>query len=118
MLVRKLDDNHDMTYGQGRANFVNGAAAVGQAVYTRLLMLRGEWFLDTDAGVPYLTDIMTKPVNLARVESAIKQIILETDGVNQVRSFSMVYDNTTRSVVIAANVVTDYDDIQNITVRL
>jgi len=118
MLVRKLDSDHDMMYGQGRSNFITAAAAVGQAVYTRLLMLRGEWFLDTEAGVPYMTDVMIKPANLALVESALKQVILETEGVNQIRDFSMLLNSVERSLVVTVSLLTDYDDIQNITVRL
>lgn len=118
MLVRKLSDTNDMTYGQGRSNFISQSSAVAQAVYTRLLLLRGEWFLDTDAGVPYLQDVTIKPANLSLAESAIKQAIIETDGVNELRTFELVFDPTTRRATVKATVTTDYDDVQNITVKL
>lgn len=118
MLVRKLSDTDDMTYGQGRSNFIGQSAAVAQAVYTRLRLLRGEWFLDTDAGVPYLQDVTIKPANLSLAESAIKQAIIETDGIKELRAFQLLFDPATRRATVQATVTTDYDDVQNITVKL
>lgn len=118
MLVRKLSETDDMTYGQGRSNFINQSSAIAQSVYTRLRLLRGEWFLDTDAGVPYLQDIMVKPVNLSLAESAIKQAIIATDGIKELRTFELLFDQETRQATIHATVTTDFDDVQNITVKL
>ena len=50
MLVRRLDPGHDMTFGQGLANYARDDEATAQAVKTRLLLLFNEWFLDTGAG--------------------------------------------------------------------
>lgn len=118
MLVRKLSETDDMTYGQGRSNFIAQAPAVAQSVYTRLRLLRGEWFLDTDAGVPYLQDVTIKPANLSLAESAIKQAIIATTGVKELRTFQLLFDPATRRATVHATVTTDYDDVQNITVKL
>lgn len=114
MLVRRLDSNHDMSFGQGLSNYANGAESVAQRVHTRLLALRGEWFLDTGHGVPYLQEIMVKPSNLQLAESLIKQTILDTDGINELRTFSLDFDATTRQLAISVSVATDFDDLQNI----
>lgn len=116
MLLRRLDDKHDMTFGQGLANFSRDAEATSQAVETRLLLIEEEWFLDTEAGLPWLQRIMVKPSNLSLAESLIKQEILNTEGIDTIRTFTMLFDRNTRVLDIQATVTTIYGSIQNIRV--
>jgi hypothetical protein len=115
-LTRRIDGNHDMTFGHGIADMAVDAEACAQNVKTRLLLLQQEWFLDTDAGVPWLQDIMVKPANLALAESIVKRTILETEGVSALRSFSMTFDRNTRRLTITAAVVNIYGSVANIKV--
>ena len=116
MLVRRLDDNHDMTFGQGIANMAQDAESVAQRVKTRLLLLFNEWFLDTDAGVPYLQDVAIKPANLPLAEAVVKQAILDTDGILEIRSFTITLDPNTRRLTVQATVATIYDSLADIKV--
>lgn len=116
MLVRRLDPGHDMTFGQGVANYARDDEATAQAVKTRLLLLLNEWFLDTSAGVPYLQQIMVKPANLPLVEAIVKRTILLTEGVAEIRSFGMTFDRETRRLAIQATVVNSYGTVANIKV--
>lgn len=116
MIVRRLDDSHDMTFGQGIANMADEAESVAQRVYTRLLLLFSEWFLDTDAGVPYLQDVTIKPANMPLAEAVIKRTILETDGVLEIRSFNMTLDRETRRLTVSATVANVYGTTSNIKV--
>lgn len=116
MLVRRLDDNHDMTFGQGIANMALDAESVAQRVTTRLLLLLNEWFLDTDAGVPYLQEVAIKPANLPLAEAVIKRTILETEGVLEIRSFNLTLNRETRRLTIAATVANVYGTTSNIKV--
>lgn len=84
MRYRALDENGDYTFGQGNGNFlVNSPACVAQAVKTRLLLLTGEWFLDTADGTPYAEDILGKSNQLTR-DSVIRARILGTEGVTEI----------------------------------
>ena len=116
MLVRRIDGNHDMTFGHGIADMAVEAEACAQNVKTRLLLLQQEWFLDTDAGVPWLQDIMVKPANLALAESIVKRTILETEDVSELRSFAMTFDRDSRKMSIAATVANIYGSVANIQV--
>ena len=118
MLTRRLDANYDICFGRGLNDFARDAEATAQKVKSRLLLLAGEWFLDTSAGVPYLQQIMIKPADLPLAESLIKAAILGTDGVAELVGFATTYDAGTRKLSVTASVRTTYDDISNIKVNL
>ena len=61
--VRRLDDDHDMTFGYGLGCIAERSEACAQNVKTRLLLLEGEWFMDLTAGVPWLQKILIKQRN-------------------------------------------------------
>jgi len=113
MRYRALSASGDYTFGQSAANFlVNNAAAVAQSVRTRLLLLRGEWFLDTTDGTPYATAVLgkgTKPL----YDQAIKARILATDGVVAIVSYNSVVNN--RTLMITATISTIYGPITVVT---
>lgn len=118
MRVRRIDKNHDMTFGRGRGNFADAAESVAQRVKTRLYLLNGEWFLDTTAGVPYLQKIATKPADLAYAESVLKQTILQTDGVATISQWQADLNRNNRRLSVSCNVTTIYGTTENIMVTL
>lgn len=117
MKVRRLDpETHEITFGQGLANYAADQAAVAQNVKTRLVLQLAEWYLDDNAGVPYLGEICTKPANLPLVESLIKECILGTYGVKEISAFDMLYDAATRQVSISATVKNAFGTVESIQV--
>jgi hypothetical protein len=121
-LTRRLDANHDMTFGAGLANFAVAAEATAQNVRTRLQVIQGEWFLDVSAGVPYLDNdyvskaITDKPADLAFAESSIQEEILDTEGVLSLVSFASQFNRSTRLFNVQAVVETEYGTTENIKV--
>lgn len=109
MLSRKLNSNWDIHFGYGLSDYVRDHEAVMQNVKSRLQLLFGEWFLDVEAGVPYLQELMVKPANLQLAESIIKQTIIDTDGVDELRSFDLVFNRDTRTIEISSTVSTVFD---------
>jgi len=118
MIVRRLNNDFDISFGHGLSDYARDQEAVAQNVRTRLQLLREEWFLDVDAGVPYLQEIMVKPANLPLAESYIKQTIIDTDGVDELRNFSMDFDRETRKLVVSSTVSTIYGTTDNIKVTV
>jgi len=115
--VRRLDANGDKTYGRGLANYATGAEATRQRLTSRLRLILGEWFLDTDAGIPWwqpedsgVRPIMGGRPDFAYTEALVKAAILGTDGIATLRSFSMSFDSSTRRLTIQATVTTVDDD--------
>lgn len=92
MRVRAQDASGDYTFGQGALNFlVDSPAAVGQKVKTRLLLMKGEWFLDVNEGTPYAEEILGEH-KLALYDMAIQQRVLQTQGVVSILEYSSQLD--------------------------
>lgn len=108
MRYRKLDPNGDYTFGLQAGNFfINVPAAVAQAVQTRLGLIEGEWFLDTTIGTPYNTEILGMGT-IPYFDSAIKQVIEGTYGVNNIVDYASAVNPNTRASAVACTIDTIY----------
>lgn len=111
---RKLDQNGDYTFGKGQQCLTYGTYAVGQAIQTRLKLLKGEWFEDISLGLPLFQNILGQiPTedNLSIADSQIKSQILNTPDVTGIESFSRDYDSVNRQYTYTATVNTKYGTI-------
>ncbi|CAH3684866.1 hypothetical protein M2T59_20515 [Klebsiella pneumoniae] len=108
MRYRREDDDGDYTFGQGNDTWlVNSPEAVAQAIKTRFLLWYGQWFLDITEGTPWIQSVLGKQ----RPETynlAIRQRILETQGVSSITAFNTTVDGRTRRVTFTATVETIY----------
>lgn len=111
--VRRLDANHDSMFGGSQRDFASGAEAAQQRLRCRILYILGEWFLDTDGGVPWwqpedsdVEPIMGGKKNLTYAETVLKQTILETDGIATIESFSINVNPTSRKMTVSCSVTT------------
>jgi hypothetical protein len=116
---RKLDENGDMQFGHGSGDvWFNTADGVGQAVKTRLMLFRGEWFLDITEGMPWggipLNDqVVTQGQVLGSHTSdtrdfAIKDRVLSTPGVLSIIDYSSAIDASTRAFSASMKISTIY----------
>lgn len=112
MRYRALDDELDMTFGRGGNNFlINSPEAVAQSVLTRLKLWRGEWFLDVTEGTPYQQGVLGTGKR-EKVEPAIRQRILEGQGVKALTAFDISIDPDERTVSINATIDTIYGEAE------
>ena len=66
---------------------------VAQRLKIRLLTNRGEWFLDTEYGVPWFDEILGFKIPKSRVDRIIQQEILKERGVKEIVSFTSTFVN-------------------------
>ena len=105
---RKLDINGDYVFGKGTANFyVDSPEAVAQAVKTRLALREGDWFLDINYGTPYDSQILGAG-KVATYDLAIQEVILNTQGVKSIVSYSSGVDPNTRAAFVSCTIETIY----------
>lgn len=106
MRYRALDADNDMQFGLGGLNYlVNTPEGVAQAVRTRLLLLTGEWFLDTTEGTPYAEQVLGFGTQSTR-DLAIRTRILETQGVSDIVEYSS--EVIGREFIVTAKIDTVY----------
>lgn len=108
MRVRKLDANGDMTFGREQINFYkDDPVGVAQNVSTRLRLWLGEWFLNVEDGMPWLTQVIGKYTTATR-DFAITQRILGTPGVLSIATYGSQLDRDTRQFDVQSSINTIY----------
>lgn len=98
MKVRKQDSNGDYVLGTTVDFYQNEPLAVAQAVQTRLLLFTGEWFVDTQDGMPWRTDVLGKYTKQA-YDTVMKQRVLGTPGVRAILNYTSTFDGATRKLL-------------------
>ena len=114
MLYRKLSPDGDYLFGQNEKDFYDGTLAVGQAIKTNLLLLKGEWWEDIEKGLPLFQNILGQrnfQNNLNSIDLIIQNQILSTKDVVSVSDFSSDYDINTRQYSFACTCQSKYGDV-------
>ncbi|EBL3323368.1 hypothetical protein D4T62_10505 [Salmonella enterica subsp. enterica] len=115
MRTRRIDGNNDWTFGAGRQNYATKSDAVAQKVKTRLQSFLGDWFLDQDVGIDWLTE-MSSRTQTAKILSDARSCILQTVGVSTLDAFSYDRDAKTRRLTITARYTDIYGTTNEVTV--
>ncbi len=111
------------------ATFLNGpdissmvvnkqADVVAQRLAIRLRTFLGEWFLNTEYGVPYFERILRKGVNKTTVDNILREQILEETGVLEIVSFNSEFNPSARSYSCNFQVKTASGTSQSVTVSV
>ena len=105
----KIDlSSGDLAIENGDLVLVSGADELVQLLRTRLLWFYGEYKFNTSLGVRYFEDILVKNPNVPNIETLLKNVIAETDGVNKITSFRMDYNAQQRTASISFEVDSVY----------
>lgn len=104
-------DTNDLTVGpDNNLRLAMSVEAVGQHVRQRLKTFYGEWFLNTEVGVPWLDRILGRRYDPALAEAVVKAEILNTPGVVEITSFSVSFvDDPRRLQIKDVEILTEYD---------
>lgn len=106
--------------------FTRGLEAVAQGIRIRLRRIRGEWFLDRDAGVPYLaTDIVPESeallgqkFNALKARAAVRNELVKAPGVVELLALAVSFESTSRTLRIEFRVRTEFGDSELETVEV
>ncbi|MCK3654211.1 hypothetical protein A4G19_15865 [Pasteurellaceae bacterium Macca] len=105
MRVRRLDAEHDWTFGQGLGNYASQSESVAQRVKTALWSFEGDWFLDLEHGLPWFE--MMERIDWARIEREVKGCVLQTEGVQAITNYHATLTNT-RILLIEVSYLDEY----------
>lgn len=105
---------HDLHLDGGQFDIVIPTAAEGddyarevaQRIKTRLLMIRGEWYLDQRKGTPYRTRVLGKAgvaLGLEQIREMFFEVVRGTPGVRSVGSILLDLDRQDRTLDVEIN---------------
>jgi len=105
----KIDlDTSDLVLENYDFALVDDNERVRQQLHIRLLTFQGEWYLNTNFGVPYFENILGKQIDRALIESVIKAEIMKVADVLEITSFEMEIDASVRSLTVEFSVMTTF----------
>lgn len=116
---RLLDADGDLDLSAGRAQFASGVTAFAQGANARILLIKGEWFLDRTVGVPYIENphvtadeaLIGQTFDEAKLRRAITSAIAGTPGFGSLSSMAIAFDKTTRRASITWTARTAFGDV-------
>ena len=77
-----------------------GLEAVGQRITITLNAFKGEYFLNTEFGAPWLQTVFRKGVSKNLIDTQLKNVIIAVPGVLQILQYTSVINNTLREMSI------------------
>jgi len=77
---------------------IDNAERVAQQIQITLRYWLGEWFLNTENGVPYLEYICVKNPNFYHVRQVLTEAIESVKGVNSVTDMALTVDSQNRQL--------------------
>lgn len=91
---------------KGLIVIATGLEALRQKINQRLLLFQDTWFLDSTAGVPYMQEILKKPVDPGLIASIFNSEILKESEVVSIGAIEASLDAETRSFDYKATIRT------------
>lgn len=100
MLDYQITDG-DLVISGGDIQTVSGRMATRQRLEQKLLLWRGEWFLDTDAGFPWLQSVVGQRPTPQVVRSLVFDLVQSDPSVRSVENLVLNQDNVERRLEIS-----------------
>ena len=79
---------------------------VGQRLLILLRTFKGEWFLDTEYGIPYFQSILGMKTSKSAVDLIFQKAILAENGVKELTFFESTFVNRQYSMTFRVKVTT------------
>jgi len=89
--------------------FSTNSASIAQGVYTRLSLVKGEWFADLSAGFPHYEILGRKDI-VAKARAAYRSTILGSPGIVSLDSLILDMNKTTRILTVTWSARGKLDD--------
>lgn len=93
-------DTHDLSIPGYDLKLVSGVDLIRQRIKQRLLTIQGEWFLNTDIGLPWFDQIIGKGAERQQISALLVQNISETEGVDSVIEFDLTLNRRARTMLL------------------
>jgi len=103
-----LDDSGQLEWiGSDISDAEDYSRMVLQRIRCRLLLIRGEWYMDQRVGTPWREKVWVKGASIDVIRRIIEQVAEGTPGVDSVDSLELTLDATHRTMTIDLVATTD-----------
>jgi hypothetical protein len=99
-----LNSDRDLLIENDDLSIIEGTEEIAQDLDTRLNFWKGEWFLDTRLGTPWLEKVLGQKPRLIAVKSIVRKVALDTPGVIGLTDLTLEYESTVRTLSISMRV--------------
>jgi hypothetical protein len=113
-----LLESGDLVIRNGDFVFVGEGAATRQRLEQKLRLWRGEYWLDTSKGFPWLQEILGERPTPEVVTSIIRGLLEDDEGVRSIESLSVDFEGAGRNLDISFRAILTEGGSQNIEVQL
>ena len=96
----------------GNIKIIEGIESLAENVDQRLKLFKGKYFMDTTAGVPYLEEILKKPVDPGLAASVLNAEILKEGEVTGIGEVSVDLNRNTRVFSYDATIQSIFGDVE------
>lgn len=115
-----LDSTGDIDLTAGDLQFSRGLPGVAQGCRIAVQLFRGEWFVDLDAGVPWMPNdtvsteqaILGQRFNETKARVAIRDALLAVPGVLGLAQLLIAFDTSTRAMSVTWRARTVFGDTE------
>ena len=106
----------DLITVEGQLVTVSGSDYIAQKTKQILLLVKGEWFLDTTIGIPYFQSILIKNPDIPLIESILvnairNDAVLISLGVTNAEIVSTTFDKLNRQISFDIDIITETETI-------
>jgi len=101
------NETGDILFDNGSTVTSTKELDLSQRLRIRLATFSGEWFLNTDFGVPWFQQIIGKQRSKDTVDAIIQEEIYKEPDVKSIASFSSNWDRVGRRYSLTASVIAD-----------
>lgn len=116
MKYRRLTEDGDYTFGNGSFDYASDAEAVAQAIKTKILLLKNEWWEDVNEGTDLFQGILSQNTDNKGKEAAdiiLRERVLALDEVDTIMEWNSFINKTARTYTVEFTVQTIYGQIND-----
>lgn len=113
MKYRKMDENGEYIFGHGKYDFLLNSEAVAQAIKTKILLLKREWWEDVLIGTPLFNGMLSSRMSNEQktaIDLILRDRIMEVENVETIIEFKSEFDNVKRAYSMRCKVETSFGD--------
>lgn len=96
--------SYDMSLADGDIALTNSDNEIVQRLTAKLQLIKGEWFLNALAGLPFPDVIFEAATDLNDIYNLLRQEIKDTEGVETIDSLTITPNDDERSLLVEFSV--------------